>query len=193
GDKGLQSGNNIDKETKPNTARSSSSGLEMLDGWEMNKCSSGRSIAQIKAGFIARVGQETRSFKNNEQGSSTVPKRKSVLNSVAKQVSQLKRMTGSRKNPLHSFRLILNPPQSQPPGPPQPNTELAAKPAIEPSTKSVTKPATEPANNPTNDPITNCYKKGPSHRNWSTRSWREDLTYINDNIIAMGFPVGDLS
>nr|GEW61437.1 protein kinase-like domain-containing protein [Tanacetum cinerariifolium] len=53
-----------------------------------DQCSSGQSIAQIKAGFIARVGQETRSFKNNEQGSSTVPKRKSVLNSVAKQVSQ---------------------------------------------------------------------------------------------------------
>nr|GEY68853.1 ethylene receptor [Tanacetum cinerariifolium] len=37
GDKGLQSDNNIDKETEPNTARSSSSGPEMLDGWEMNK------------------------------------------------------------------------------------------------------------------------------------------------------------
>ncbi|GKA42327.1 thiamine thiazole synthase, chloroplastic-like protein [Tanacetum coccineum] len=44
-------------------------------------------ISLAPAGFIARVG-ETRSFKNNEQGSSTVPKRKSVLNSVAKQVSQ---------------------------------------------------------------------------------------------------------
>ncbi|GJY61643.1 hypothetical protein Tco_0462300 [Tanacetum coccineum] len=36
-DKGLQSGNNVDKETEPNTARSSSSQLEMLDDREMNK------------------------------------------------------------------------------------------------------------------------------------------------------------
>nr|GFA66693.1 EEIG1/EHBP1 N-terminal domain-containing protein [Tanacetum cinerariifolium] len=36
-DKGLQSGNNIDKETEPNTARSSSFELEMLDDREMNK------------------------------------------------------------------------------------------------------------------------------------------------------------
>ncbi|GJS83938.1 hypothetical protein Tco_0750479 [Tanacetum coccineum] len=36
-DKGLQSGNNIDKETEPNTARSSSSELEMLDDRKMNK------------------------------------------------------------------------------------------------------------------------------------------------------------
>ncbi|GKF51487.1 hypothetical protein Tco_0147954, partial [Tanacetum coccineum] len=35
-DKGLQSGNNVDKETEPNTARSSSSELEMLDDREMN-------------------------------------------------------------------------------------------------------------------------------------------------------------
>nr|GFD04839.1 pollen coat oleosin-glycine rich protein [Tanacetum cinerariifolium] len=67
-------------------------------------------------------------------------------------------MTGTRKNTLHSFRLILKPPPSQPPGPPQPNTRLAAKPAIEPSTKSISKPATEPstkpASKPTNEPIT---------------------------------------
>ncbi|GKB60874.1 hypothetical protein Tco_0917060 [Tanacetum coccineum] len=36
-DKGLQSGNNVDKETEPNTARSSSSQLEMLDDREVNK------------------------------------------------------------------------------------------------------------------------------------------------------------
>ncbi|GJU42291.1 EEIG1/EHBP1 N-terminal domain-containing protein, partial [Tanacetum coccineum] len=36
-DKGLQSGNNIDKETESNTARSSSFELEMLDDREMNK------------------------------------------------------------------------------------------------------------------------------------------------------------
>ncbi|GJZ94067.1 hypothetical protein Tco_0666270 [Tanacetum coccineum] len=36
-DKGLQSGSNIDKETEPNAARSSSSELEMLDDREMNK------------------------------------------------------------------------------------------------------------------------------------------------------------
>ncbi|GKE32231.1 hypothetical protein Tco_1451553, partial [Tanacetum coccineum] len=36
-DKGLQSGSNIDKEIEPNTARSSSSELEMLDDREMNK------------------------------------------------------------------------------------------------------------------------------------------------------------
>nr|GEY47289.1 hypothetical protein [Tanacetum cinerariifolium] len=36
-DEGLQSGNNIDKETEPNTARSSSFELEMLDDREMNK------------------------------------------------------------------------------------------------------------------------------------------------------------
>nr|GEU55359.1 hypothetical protein [Tanacetum cinerariifolium] len=36
-DKGLQSGNNIDKETKPNTARSSSFELEMLDDRKTNK------------------------------------------------------------------------------------------------------------------------------------------------------------
>nr|GEV32098.1 sucrose synthase [Tanacetum cinerariifolium] len=51
-----------------------------------------------------------------------------------------------------------NPPSSQPPGPPQPNTRLAAKPAIEPSTKSISKPAielsTKPATKPTNEPIT---------------------------------------
>nr|GEY41830.1 hypothetical protein [Tanacetum cinerariifolium] len=36
-DNGLQSGNNVDKDTKPNTARSSSSELKMLDDLEMNK------------------------------------------------------------------------------------------------------------------------------------------------------------
>nr|GEZ32843.1 hypothetical protein [Tanacetum cinerariifolium] len=36
-DNGLQSGNNVDKDTKPNTSKSSSSELKMLDDLEMNK------------------------------------------------------------------------------------------------------------------------------------------------------------
>ncbi|GJS00445.1 RNA-directed DNA polymerase, eukaryota [Tanacetum coccineum] len=52
-DKGLQSGNNIDKETEPNTARSSSSELEMLDDQEMN---TGFSPPRLPAGTLGRYG-----------------------------------------------------------------------------------------------------------------------------------------
>ncbi|GKB57129.1 hypothetical protein Tco_0913315, partial [Tanacetum coccineum] len=49
-DKGMQSGNNIDKETKPNTTISSSFEQEMLDAWEMNKR------------HVNEIGNETQKF-----------------------------------------------------------------------------------------------------------------------------------
>ncbi|GKA06883.1 hypothetical protein Tco_0686107, partial [Tanacetum coccineum] len=55
-DNGLQSGNNVDKETEPNTARSSSSELEMLDDREMNKCISKYSWCLDKGWLFGTYG-----------------------------------------------------------------------------------------------------------------------------------------
>ncbi|GJV40299.1 testis-expressed sequence 2 protein [Tanacetum coccineum] len=64
-------------------------------------------------GDEVRKLEETKSFKNNEQGSSTVPKWKSVLNSVAKQVSQLPLALAIRITTLRgTLRVHIKPPPS---------------------------------------------------------------------------------
>ncbi|PWA82421.1 hypothetical protein CTI12_AA076700 [Artemisia annua] len=64
-------------------------------------------------GDEVRKFEETKSFKNSEQGFSTLPKWKSVLNSVAKQVSQLPLSMGIRVTTLRgTLRVHIKPPPS---------------------------------------------------------------------------------
>lgn len=64
-------------------------------------------------GDEVRKFEETKSFKNSEQGSSTLPKWKSVLNNVAKQVSQLPLSMGIRVTNLRgTLRVHIKPPPS---------------------------------------------------------------------------------
>ncbi|GJX34185.1 RNA-directed DNA polymerase, eukaryota [Tanacetum coccineum] len=111
-DKGMQSGNNIDKETKPNTTISSSFEQEMLDAREMNK----RHVNEIgneTQKFSQELASEIASvYERNIEKSDHVKKVKWVngVLLVEDQIRNLKEKvyTGSHEPDLSFFEVLFN-------------------------------------------------------------------------------------
>ncbi|KAI3807819.1 hypothetical protein L1987_23754 [Smallanthus sonchifolius] len=90
---------------------------DILEGFEYNveelKLNEQTNQPMDQKGDEIRKLEDTRSFKGNEQASSTVPKWKSVLNSVAKQVSQVPLSLAIRVTTLRgTLRVHIKPPPS---------------------------------------------------------------------------------